>query len=36
MLTPEEIDSLIETMQPLIDRLNGFMMNDIVKRGTSS
>ena len=32
MLTPEEIDSLIETMQPLIDQLNGFMMNDIVRR----
>lgn len=32
MLTPEEIDSLIETMQPLIDQLNGFMMNDVVRR----
>lgn len=32
MLTPDEIDSLIETMQPLIDDLNGFMTNDIVRR----
>lgn len=32
MLTPEEIDSLIETMQPLIDELNAFITNDIIKR----
>lgn len=32
MLTPEEIDSLIETMQPFIDDLNDFITNDIIKR----
>ena len=32
MLTPEEIDKLIETMQPYIDQLNIFITNDIIKR----
>ena len=32
MLTPEEIDALIEPMQPLIDDLNTFILKDIVHR----
>lgn len=32
MLTPEEIDALIEPMQPLIDNLNTFILKDIVHR----
>lgn len=32
MLTPEEIDRLIETMQPFIDDLNDFITKDIIKR----
>lgn len=32
MLTPEEIDRLIETMQPYIDDLNAFITADIIKR----
>lgn len=32
MLTPEEIDALIEPMQPLIDDLNTFILKDIVSR----
>lgn len=32
MLTPQEIDSLIETMQPHIDNLNDFLTRDIIKR----
>lgn len=32
MLTPEEIDKLVETMQPLIDELNDFITMDIIKR----
>ena len=32
MLTPEEIDALIEPMQPLIDDLNTFILKDIVRR----
>jgi len=32
VLTPEEIDALIEPMQPLIDDLNTFILKDIVHR----
>lgn len=32
MLTPDEIDKLIETMQPFIDELNEFITTDIIKR----
>ena len=32
MLTPQEIDALIETMQPHIDALNDFITRDIIKR----
>ena len=32
MLTPEEIDKLIETIQPFIDELNDFITTDIIKR----
>jgi len=32
VLTPEEIDALIEPMQPLIDDLNPFILKDIVSR----
>lgn len=32
MLTPDEIDSVIETMQPYIDDLNDFITKDIIKR----
>lgn len=32
MLTPDEIDKLVETMQPLIDDLNNFITTDIIKR----
>lgn len=32
MLTPEEIDRLIETMQPIIDDLNAFILQDMINR----
>ena len=32
MLTPEEIDRLIETMQPFVDQLNIYITNDMIRR----
>lgn len=35
MLTPEELLSVIDTMQPIIDELNTFIVRDIVRRATA-